>query len=931
MIRVPVFGDTKVEPDETFRVILSDPQNVTLANRQATGTILNDDIAQISISDTEIMEGDRGRSFAEFKVTLDSPSDQTVKVSYTTADGTATVADEDYEPTSGELVFRRGQTERVIRVPVIGDTKLEPDEIFKVILSEPENAELSRDEAIGTILNDDMIVPEMSIADTEITEGDRGRSFAEFPVTLNSPSDKIITVNFTTADGTATVADEDYEETSGRLIFPRGQTERVIRVPVFGDTKVEPDETFKVILSEPENAELSRDEAIGTILNDDMIVPEMSIADTEITEGDRGRSFAEFKVTLNSPSDQMITVNFTTADGTATVADRDYQPTNGRLVFPRGQTERMIRVPVFGDTKVEPDETFRVILSDPQNVTLANRQATGTILNDDIAQISISDTEIMEGDRGRSFANGDGTADLVSAGNTDAYIAKFKRDGTLVWAESIGGRNWDSGNGIAVDDAGNVYATGDFSGRIDINGDGTADLVSAGRWGNAYIAKFNADGTLVWAESIGNGSDYFDYGNSIAVDSAGNVYAKGSFSGSIDINGDGTADLVSAGWAEDTYIAKFNRDGALVWAQSIELNNWGGPFNIDPGIAVDGTGNVYATGSFSGSIDINGDGTADLVSAGWEEGAYIAKFNGDGTLVWAESIGERNWGSGNGIAVDDAGNVYARGGFSGRIDINGDGTADLVSTGSMGTSYIIKFETAAPDSVVPIRGTAGNDTLTGTRDADLLLGLDGHDTIKGLGGDDTLMGGFGNDYLDGGPGNDSLVGGGGRDTLIGGAGNDTLNGGAGQDILTGGPGADIFVFGFGESRVMQAKRRVYPDHITDFDIGTDKIDLLKQDGEEMNPPRRLTRAANNKGRRLPAVINQVFKDANGDREGDQPLGINSAALVRATNRHIRGTYLVINDNVPGFQPRNDLVINITGYTGDLPGFGEIPVEDFFVV
>ncbi|GCE96841.1 hypothetical protein NIES46_49150 [Arthrospira platensis NIES-46] len=527
--------------------------------------------------------------------------------------------------------------------------------------------------------------------------------------------------------------------------------------------------------------------------------------------------------------------------------------------------------------------------------------------------------------------NGDGTADLVSAGNTDAYIAKFKRDGTLVWAESIGGRNWDSGNGIAVDDAGNVYATGDFSGRIDINGDGTADLVSAGRWGNAYIAKFNADGTLVWAESIGNGSDYFDYGNSIAVDSAGNVYAKGSFSGSIDINGDGTADLVSAGWAEDTYIAKFNRDGALVWAQSIELNNWGGPFNIDPGIAVDGTGNVYATGSFSGSIDINGDGTADLVSAGWEEGAYIAKFNGDGTLVWAESIGERNWGSGNGIAVDDAGNVYARGGFSGRIDINGDGTADLVSTGSMGTSYIIKFETAAPDSVVPIRGTAGNDTLTGTRDADLLLGLDGHDTIKGLGGDDTLMGGFGNDYLDGGPGNDSLVGGGGRDTLIGGAGNDTLNGGAGQDILTGGPGADIFVFGFGESRVMQAKRRVYPDHITDFDIGTDKIDLLKQDGEEMNPPRRLTRAANNKGRRLPAVINQVFKDANGDREGDQPLGINSAALVRATNRHIRGTYLVINDNVPGFQPRNDLVINITGYTGDLPGFGEIPVEDFFVV
>ncbi|MDT9191196.1 MAG: hypothetical protein P5681_26120, partial [Limnospira sp. PMC 894.15] len=166
---------------------------------------------------------------------------------------------------------------------------------------------------------------------------------------------------------------------------------------------------------------------------------------------------------------------------------------------------------------------------------------------------------------------------------------------------------------------------------------------------------------------------------------------------SIDINGDGTADLVSAGW-EDAYIAKFNRDGALVWAQSIGESYW----NRGNGIAVDDAGNVYATGGFSGSIDINGDGTADLVSAGRTD-AYIAKFNRDGTLVWAQSIGESYGNPGHGIAVDDAGNIYATGGFSSRIDINGDGTADLVSTGSVGT-YIIKFETAAPDSVVPIRG-----------------------------------------------------------------------------------------------------------------------------------------------------------------------------------------------------------------------------------
>ncbi|MDT9191286.1 MAG: SBBP repeat-containing protein, partial [Limnospira sp. PMC 894.15] len=98
------------------------------------------------------------------------------------------------------------------------------------------------------------------------------------------------------------------------------------------------------------------------------------------------------------------------------------------------------------------------------------------------------------------------------------------------------------------------------------------------------------------------------------------------------------------------------------------------------GIAVDDAGNVYATGGFDGSIDINGDGTADLVSAGGTD-AYIAKFNRDGALVWAQSIGGRSSDSGSGIAVDDAGNVYATGGFDGSIDINGDGTADLVSAG----------------------------------------------------------------------------------------------------------------------------------------------------------------------------------------------------------------------------------------------------------
>ncbi|MDT9191225.1 MAG: Calx-beta domain-containing protein, partial [Limnospira sp. PMC 894.15] len=141
---------------------------------------------------------------------------------------------------------------------------------------------------------------------------------------------------------------------TGRLIFQPGQTRQVINVPVFGDTKVEPDETFTVNLSNPQNAELGRRRATGTILNDDF--PQISIRDTEITEGDRGQTNARFVVTLDNPSPERVTVNYATADGTATVRDRDYRRTTGRLIFQPGQTRQFIDVPVFGDTKVEPDE-----------------------------------------------------------------------------------------------------------------------------------------------------------------------------------------------------------------------------------------------------------------------------------------------------------------------------------------------------------------------------------------------------------------------------------------------------------------------------------------------------------------------------------------------------------------------------------------------
>ncbi|WP_287739663.1 bluetail domain-containing putative surface protein [Microcystis sp. M179S2] len=163
----------------------------------------------------------------------------------------------------------------------------------------------------------------------------------------------------------------------------------------------------------------------------------------------------------------------------------------------------------------------------------------------------------------------------------------------------------------------------------------------------------------------------------------------------------------------------------------------------------------------------------------------------------------------------------------------------------------------------------------------------------------------------------------GNNVITGNSGNNILNGGAGIDTLTGGTGNDIFLFQFSQSTVAN------PDRITDFAINSDKIDLLSAAGGVLPAPAAFSRAANSAAATLTNVVNAVFTDANGALAGNQALGINGAALVQVTTVGIAGTYIIVNDNVAGFQSANDLLVNVTGITGTLPT-GNIPVSNFFV-
>src|SRR5439155_691403 len=148
-----------------------------------------------------------------------------------------------------------------------------------------------------------------TINDVAANEGNSGTTPFTFTVTLSNPSYQTVTVQYSTADGTATTADNDYVAAGGTVTFAPGTTTQAVTVTVNGDTKFESDETFFVDLLAPTNATLADPQGQGTIVNDDT-PPTISINDVSKPEGNAGPNPFTFTVTLSNASYQPITVNY---------------------------------------------------------------------------------------------------------------------------------------------------------------------------------------------------------------------------------------------------------------------------------------------------------------------------------------------------------------------------------------------------------------------------------------------------------------------------------------------------------------------------------------------------------------------------------------------------------------------------------------------
>ncbi|MGE4427129.1 MAG: Calx-beta domain-containing protein [Solirubrobacteraceae bacterium] len=434
---VTVIGDALDEPDETFRVALTNavPNGVVsiAGGGVGTGTIPDDDDApSITVADADVQGGavSTGTNrLVIFDVKLSAPSGRTVSVDYATEDDTAIACtkqtcdspdDGDYVPLVGTLTFNPGVTSLQLSVVAIGDS-LDVNKQFRLRLRNTTHLRSAstqfRTSDVGLPVTIRPGTPgAQTTTITGITTGNA------FDVTLADPVENGQPVPFsftpTYTDGVL-VGGTTLTSTSAR--FTTADAGKAITVAGVPSTIFQYQTPTQIMLADdpglPVNTGIAfsylvdrhdasllggvhqtigRPLALGRIKS---AGPVASIGNATVTEGPAGRETAvALTVTLDDPSPQPLSVVYATADGTAK-AGEDYRATSGRLTFAAGQTSRTITVPVRGNALHQADRSFTVTLKDPVDVRLGSTGKTATvrITDDDAApRVKVADTTIAE-------------------------------------------------------------------------------------------------------------------------------------------------------------------------------------------------------------------------------------------------------------------------------------------------------------------------------------------------------------------------------------------------------------------------------------------------------------------------------------------------------------------------------------------------------
>ena len=829
--------------DDNYILELTDPvgavfpDNVTVLRE--TGVILRSALS-LFVSDPVIYETD-GTTEAVFEIRLSRPSDQPLTFDFETRDGSA-LAGEDYETVTGTVTFLPGQTISSVKVPVLGDAVIEGSEFFTLGVS----PQLSSAPAVQNgffesegvaLIHDSQSATNLPVLSVEAAEGNTSGD-GQFILRLDRPSLGPVTVEFRVIGDTAR-ASNDVTDGSGTLTIPAGQTSIILDRNHAGSGSF--DENYIVEFTDPSGAVLAGDAAVlrttGVILRGERA---LFVDDPVVYEDDENGAFAVFEIRLSIPSDNPLTFDFTTIDGTA-LAGEDYEAVSGSILFDSGQTLAAVKVPLIGDRFGEGTETFSLIVT--PDVTSASAISSGaadaggvaTILDEDTAEgLPVLSIEFAEG-----TDSGDGQfavrlsepsaqnvtfelrtiSDTASAGSD---VTGF--ESTLITIPAgqqsifIDVNHFSSSTGSV--DAGYLLELTNPGGAV--FADDALALTVRGIVLEGGLGLFVSDATVAEGDSVGENSAAFEVRLSRPSDNPlsftfttadGSAVAGTDYeatSGSLTFLPGQTLAVIQVPILGDTAV-EVDLDFTLTLTPTITT----APAILNGAASASGRG-VIVDDDIADQIGVNT--SADLLISGFDNGD-LSGLGGDDVIEGRGGNDTLSGDNGNDSLFGGTGEDLLFGGAGADL-IDGGGSVDTVSY-VKGTGAVRVFldrgfaagNTGQGDMLVSIENAVGSafddrivgdnlaNTLDGGAGGDFLNGISGDDLLLGSGGNDDLRGGFGFDVLDGGSNNDTLFGGNDEDELYGGNGNDFINGNNDTDTVFGGNGQDDISGGGGEDEV----------------------------------------------------------------------------------------------------------------------------------
>jgi predicted GH43/DUF377 family glycosyl hydrolase len=453
---VDIIDDAVAEGRERFGLNLSNAFGATIVDDNGLAEIGANDAAASSqprISVAENLVVGESDGYVDIVVSLSAPAQNVVTVDYTTASGTANDNGFDYEKANGTLNYAIGETTKVVRVALSEYSGVEGLEYFRFNLSSPTNAVIGQRSAMVSIVDDDTVVdtPHVFVRDVVV---DEKAGTAGFVVMLGGPtgqsSNSTVTVDYATADSTA-IAGSDYVAKSGTLTFAPGDSVKTVVVDIIDDAVAEGRERFGLNLSNAFGATIVDDNGLAEIGANDAAAssqPRISVAENLVVGESDG--YVDIVVSLSAPAQNVVTVDYTTASGTANDNGFDYEKANGTLNYAIGETTKVVRVALSEYSGVEGLEYFRFNLSSPTNAVIGQRSAMVSIVDDDTVvdtpHVFVRDVVVDEkagtagfvvmlgGPTGQS-SNSTVTVDYATADSTaiagSDYVAK---SGTLTFA-----------------------------------------------------------------------------------------------------------------------------------------------------------------------------------------------------------------------------------------------------------------------------------------------------------------------------------------------------------------------------------------------------------------------------------------------------------------------------------------------------------------